>query len=152
MENDNSVQKLVQILETLVLDLDEKKKYLETEKEDLESVSRLLAYTKDNIEMVGIYADQELIINNLEKIGCSKEDYKACCYLLKSEDSNVKGLPQYESSYNLITDIVEFFSGKGILDLPHPSDVWGVEGHVDGMETDDFQSWRGEMFQIGLDG
>ena len=109
MESDSSVQKLVQILEPLVLDLEEKKKYLENQKEDLESVSRLLAYTKDNIEMVGIYADQELITGNLDKIGCSKEDYKACCYLLKSDDAKVKSLPQYESSYNTISDIIEFF-------------------------------------------
>jgi len=109
MKSDSSVQSLVQILESLILDLDEKKRYLEEEKEDLEKVSRLLAYTKDNIETVGIYADQELITSNLEKIGCSKEEYKACCYLLKSEDANVKNLPQYENSYNLISDIIEFF-------------------------------------------
>ena len=109
MDSDNSVQILVRILEPLISDLDEQKKCLEERKEELESVSRLLAYTKDNLEMVGIYADQDLIINNLGKIYCSKDDYKASCYLLKSDDSNVKCLPQYEKARNLISDIIEFF-------------------------------------------
>ena len=109
MVSDNSVQKLVHTLESLVLDLDDNKKTLEERKNELESVSRLLAYTKDNLEMVGIYADQELITGVLDEIGCDKEEYKASCYLLKSEDERVKSLPQYEKAHNLISDIIEFF-------------------------------------------
>ena len=109
MESDNSIKKLVTILEPLVWDLDDQKKYLSKVKDDLEDVSRLLAYTKDDLEMVGVYADQDIILNNLDKIKYSKDDYKASCYLLKSDDESVKNLPQYENARNLITDIVEFF-------------------------------------------
>ncbi len=109
MKSDNGVQKLVRILEPLIIDLDEKKKYLEERKDELESVSRLLAYTKDNLEMVGVYADQEIITSNLQNIGCDMEEYKASCYLLKSEDDRVKSLPQYEKAHDLISDIIEYF-------------------------------------------
>jgi len=109
MDIDNSVKKFVQILESLVLDLDEQKKILDDYKRELESVSRFLAYTKDNLEMVGIYADQDLVIDAVEKIGYSKEEYKASCYLTKSEDESVKALPQYAKAYELISDIIEFF-------------------------------------------
>lgn len=109
MESDNSVKKFLTILEPLVWDLEDQKKYLSKIKDELESVSRLLAYTKDDVDMVGIYADQELIINNLGKINCSKDEYKASCYLLKSEDENVKKLPQYASAKDLINNIIDFF-------------------------------------------
>ena len=109
MESDNSIRKLLTILEPLVWDLDDQKKYLSKIKEELENVSRLLAYTKDNIEMIGVYADQDLIINNLGKIYCSKDEYKASCYLLKSEDDSVKNLPQYAKAKELFNDIIEFF-------------------------------------------
>ena len=69
----------------------------------------MLAYTKDKIDMVGVYADQDLIINCLEKINSNKDDYDASCYLLKSDDSSVKQLPQYEKAYSLINDIIEYF-------------------------------------------
>ena len=109
MNSDISIKKLVTILEPLVWDLDDQKKYLLKIKDDLEDVSRMLAYTKDDIEMVGVYADQSIILDNLDKINCSKEDYKASCYLLKSDDPSVKILPQYEDARNLIVDIIEFF-------------------------------------------
>lgn len=109
MLSDNSIKKLVNILEPRVWDLDDQKKYLEKEKDELESVSRFIAYTKDNTEMVSIYADQELITSNLDKIYCSIDEYKASCYLLKSEDETIKKLPQYTKAKDLINDIVEYF-------------------------------------------
>ena len=109
MEYDDSVRKLVMMLEPLIEDLDEQKRLLAERKEELESVSRLIAYTKDSIEMVGIYADQDLILNMLDRVMVSVDDYKASCYLLKSESENVKALPQYERAYNLISDIVQYF-------------------------------------------
>ena len=105
----DGIRKLVTILEPLIEDLEYQKNLLSERKDELESVSRLVAYTKDNIEMVGIYADQDLIINNLYKMGCNVEDYKASCYLLKSEDDAVKSLPQYIKAHELINDIVEYF-------------------------------------------
>lgn len=105
----NSVNLLVGVLEPLIADLDEKKKLLAEKKVMLENVSRLLAYTKDSIDMLGFYSDQELIINNLEKINSDKDEYKASCYLLKSENSSIKNLPQYKKAYNLVSDIIEYF-------------------------------------------
>ncbi len=106
---DNSVRKLTMMLEPLVSDLDDQKRLLEERKEELENVSRLVAYTKDNVDMVSVYADQDLIMDNLFKIYCDKDEYKASCYLLQSEDENVKCLPQYEKAHDLVCDIVEFF-------------------------------------------
>lgn len=109
MEKDDSIKKLVTVLEPLVEDLEEKKENLIERKKELDNVSRLIAYTKDNIETVGVYADQDIIINNLDKLQISKEDYKASCYLLKNESDSVKALPQYQKSFNLISDIIEYF-------------------------------------------
>ena len=106
---DNSVRKLIDLLEPLILDLESEKKNLETSKEVLENVSRFLAYTKDNLDMVGIYADQDLIIDNLYRVNSNKDDYRASCYLLNTENESIKKLPQYEEAYNLISDIIECF-------------------------------------------
>ena len=106
---DNSIIKLVGLLEPLIDDLDEQKRYLAERKKELENVSRMLAYTKDNFDMVGIYADQDLILNNLYKINSTKEEYRASCYLLNSENADVRKLPQYEEAYNLISNIIECF-------------------------------------------
>ena len=105
----NSVNLLVGVLEPLIADLDEKKNILSEKKDILENVSRLLAYTKDNVDMLGTYDDQDLIINNLDKLNTDKDEYKASCYLLKSENDNIKNLPQYKKAYNLICDIIEYF-------------------------------------------
>ena len=109
MGNSDSIRNLVLVLEPLVLDLEENKKILSDNKQELENVSRLIAYTKDNIEMVGIYADQDIITNNLDNLKISVDDYKAACYLLKTENDKVKDLPQYKEAYNLISDIMEYF-------------------------------------------
>lgn len=106
---DNSVKKLTMMLEPLVFDLDDQKAYLEERKKELENVSRFLAYTKDNVDMVGIYADQDLVLSCLPNIYCDKDEYKASCYLLKSEDENIRSLPQFAKARNLVSDIVEYF-------------------------------------------
>lgn len=105
----NSVNLLVGVLEPLISDLDEKKKLLKEKKELLENVSKLLEYTKNNVDMLGSYDDQNIIIDNLEKINTDKDEYQASCYLLKSENNNIRSLPQYKKAYNLICDIVEYF-------------------------------------------
>ena len=105
----DSVNRLAEKLEPLIRDLDDDKEFLSNQKEELENVSRLLAYTKDNIDMVGVYADQELIVSNLSKINTDKDEYKASCYLLKSENENIKSLPQYKKAHDLISDIIEYF-------------------------------------------
>ena len=109
MDNSVSVKNLVTILEPLVEDLDENEKMLSDKKKEFESVSRLIAYTKDNVEMVGIYADQDIIINSLDKINYSVDDYKASCYLLGSQNESVKSLPQYQEAYDSISCIIEYF-------------------------------------------
>lgn len=106
---DNSVKKLVDLLEPLIVDLDEEKHSLDEQKKELENVSRVLAYTRDNLNMVGIYAEQDLILDSLPRISSNRDEYKASCYLLSSEDENVKKLPQYKKAKDLISDIVEYF-------------------------------------------
>ena len=109
VENSVGIKNLVTILEPLVEDLDEKKQMLSDKKNEFENVSRLIAYTKDNIEMVGVYADQDIITNSLEKLGYSVDEYKASCYLLKGDNEYVKSLPQYKEAYESISSIIEYF-------------------------------------------
>ncbi len=108
MGND-SVKNLVTILKPLIEDLEEKKEILSSKKAEQEKVSRLLAYVKDNVEMVGIYADQDIITESLDKLKISVEDYKASCYLLKTDNESVKLLPQYEKACDLIYSIIDYF-------------------------------------------
>lgn len=109
VEKDDSVKKIILILEPLISDLEEQKKKLSERREELERVSRFIAYTKDNLETVGVYAEQDLIIDSLGFLNIDKDDYKACCYLLKGENENIKKLPQYMRAYNLVSDIIEYF-------------------------------------------
>lgn len=104
-----SVEKMVSKLEVLVADLDEKRNELNSKKTYYERVSRFLAYTRDDVNLVGIYADQELILDNLNIINSNKEHYRASCYLLKSSDENVKSLPQYKAANLFIVRIIGFF-------------------------------------------
>ena len=103
------VKKLTGSLEPLISDLDEKLIELKTKKEKLESISRFLAYVDGDVNLVGVYADQDLIIDNLEKINSNKEEYKASCYLLSSEDANVKSLPQYKDASLYILGLINHF-------------------------------------------
>ncbi len=105
----NSVNLLVGVLEPLISDLDEKKNILKEKKDLLDNVSKLLDYTKNNVDLLGSYEDQGLVLDNLSQINTDKDEYQACCYLLKSENSSIKNLPQYKKAYSLICDIIEYF-------------------------------------------
>ena len=103
------VKKLTTNLEPLIVDLDERHTELNEKKELCERVSRFLAYTADDVNQVGIYADQELILENLDKINSNKDEYKASCYLLKSGDDSVKSLPQYKEANDYILSLINYF-------------------------------------------
>ena len=103
------VKKLTSELEPLITDLEEKHEELRTKKEYCERVSRFLAYTNGDVNLVGIYADQELIFSNLDRVNSTKEAYKASCYLLKSSDDNVKNLPQYKEANDYILGLINYF-------------------------------------------
>ena len=103
------VKGLTSRLEPLIIDLDDRLNELNLDRQELESVSRLLAYVNGDVNLVGIYADQNLILENLDKVGSNKEEYKACCYLLRSEDENVKSLPQYEQANLYVLNLINYF-------------------------------------------
>jgi hypothetical protein len=103
------IKKITVQLEPLIADLPENKRILDLKKDMLENVSRFLAYVNGDVHLVGIYADQELISDSFEALNSNKEEYKASCYLLKSEDSNVKNLPQYKNAYDYIMRIINYF-------------------------------------------
>ena len=103
------VKKLTDELEPLIADLDEKREELNSKKEYCERVSRFLAYTNGDVNLVGIYADQELIFNNLEKVKSTKDTYKASCYLLKSSEDSIKNLPQYKEANDYILGLINYF-------------------------------------------
>lgn len=103
------VRKFVNELEPLIADLDDKLMELRTKKEKHEDVSRLLAYVNGDVNLVGVYADQELILDNLDKINSNKDEYKASCYLLRGEDASVKSLPQYKNAVDYILKLIDYF-------------------------------------------
>ena len=103
------VKMLTTSLEPLIVDLDERLEELKDKKEKMESVSRFLAYTNGDVNLVGVYADQNLILENLENINSNKEEYKASCYLLRSNDENVKALPQYQAANMYIVGLINYF-------------------------------------------
>jgi len=110
------VKKLTNDLEPLIYDLDDKLMELELKKERLESVSRFLAYVDGDVNMVGIYADQDLILDSLDKINSNKDEYRASCYLLRSEDESIKTLPQYRDANLYILGLINYFKmSKGEL-------------------------------------
>lgn len=110
------VKRLTDSLEPLIVDLDDKSMELRLKKEKLESVSRFLAYVNGDVNLVGVYADQDLILEHLDKIDSNKEEYKASCYLLRSEDESVKMLPQYREANLYVLGLINYFKmNKGEL-------------------------------------
>ena len=103
------VKRLTIELEPLIADLPEKSRTLELKKEELENVSRFLAYVNGEVHLVGIYANQEIIFNSFDALHTNKEEYKASCYLLESEDNNVRNLPQYKKACDYIMNIIDYF-------------------------------------------
>lgn len=108
------VKKLVESLEPLILDLDDKLIELRMEKEKFENVSRFLAYVNNDVNLIGIYANQNLIQENLDNIGSTKEEYKACCYLLQNEDEGIKSLPQYKDAEQFMLKLINYFKTSKI--------------------------------------
>ena len=80
VDKNDCVRKLTALLEPLIETLEDNKKILSERKNELEKVSRLIAYTKDNVGMVGIYADQDLIISYLNRLNYNKDDYIEVLY------------------------------------------------------------------------
>lgn len=103
------VKKLTASLEPLIADLDEKLTILNDKKNKYTSITNFINYVHDDVNLVGIYADQNLILENLSNINSSEKEYNASCYLLKSEDASVKALPQYEMSYSYINNLIDYF-------------------------------------------
>lgn len=103
------VSKLLDKLEPLVADLDEKTNELQSKKQKFENVSRLLAYVNGDVNLMGIYADQDLILDSLDKMNSTVDEYKASCYLLQSNDENVKQLPQYREANLFILSLINYF-------------------------------------------
>lgn len=107
-----NIERLRKNLEPLIVDLDEKVEELKVKKEKLENVSRFLAYVNGDVNMVGVYADQNLVLDSLESLGSTKEEYKASCYLLRSDDASVKSLPQYQEANSYINKLIDYFKAN----------------------------------------
>ena len=123
---DDYVKRLVKALEELISNLDEKLQELDQKKELFEKVSRFVAYIDGDVHLVGRYPDQELVDDYLEKMNYQQEDYKACCYLLKNDNDNVKNLPQYNMAVGYVMDIIEFYK-KLKVDLIENIQILGEE-------------------------
>ena len=112
------VKRITIELEPLIADFPEKKRILESKKEELENTSRFLAYVNGDVHLVGIYANQDVIADSFDKVNMTKEEYKANCYLLESDDENVKILPQYKNAYEEIVRIIDYFKEqKSMLNI-----------------------------------
>ena len=103
------VSKLVGLLEPTISDLDTKKEELTTKSKTLDEVNEMLDMVKDDVTKVSKYKNQELIISNLDDIKSTEKEYKACTYLLDSEEKEIKFLPQYLEASNYIERLINYF-------------------------------------------
>ena len=106
------VNKLVGLLEPTILDLNDKLNELSNKSEYLKEVSEMLEKVDGDVKKVGSYENQDLILNNLNNINTNETEYKACCYLLNSNDEGVRSLPQYIESSNYIERLINFFKKR----------------------------------------
>ena len=100
------VKKLIDLLEPTIVDLDDKINLLSQQRKNLDELTLLLEKVGDNVIKIGQYENQDLILNNLSLINSNENEYKACCYLLSSEDEKVRSLPQYMESFNYIARFI----------------------------------------------
>ncbi len=100
---------LINLLKPTVCDLDDMLNLLELEKSNLDNVTKLLKWVNDDVSKMGSYEDQNLIITNLKNVNSNETEYKACCYLVNSDDKNICLLPQYLESSNYIERLINYF-------------------------------------------
>ena len=103
------VERLISLLEPTIVDLDSKLDELSNNKNLLEKINAFLNFVDTDIKKIGLYENQQLIINDLTNLGSNENEYKASCYLLNSENDNVKNLPQYHKAYEFIEKIINYF-------------------------------------------
>lgn len=107
-----SVGKLIELLKPTIIDLDDKLRELSTNKDILEEIGEMLKEVGNDPRKIGDYKNQDLIIDNLKCINTNEKEYKACCYLLSSNDKNIQLLPQYIESSNYIERLINYFRKK----------------------------------------
>ena len=131
---DNSVRRLLEQLEPMIFDLDTEKRALEGRKKELENVSRLLAYTKDNLDMVGIYADQDLIVNNLTKVNSNKEEYRGVRLR--------RAVPRLSDRFDRLARLVRCRKGTLRHSLPRPALHVGAVRKSPSSRCGAYERWR----------
>lgn len=117
------VRRLLVSLEPLIADLPELERILNMRKEECENISRLLAYVNGDVHLLGIYADQNLVLSALEPLESNKNEYSASCYLIDSDDVNVTKLPQYKKAYEYLMSIIDYFKNRKSSLLTSISDL-----------------------------
>ncbi len=103
------INNLISLLEPTVVDLGDKNKELQDKKKLLSEIDEMLMFVDDDIKKVASFKNQQLIVDNLSGIDSNITEYKACCYLLNSDDKNVQLLPQYIESSNYIANLLDYF-------------------------------------------
>lgn len=103
------VNKLISLLKPTIKDLDEVKKDLSCKTKTLNDVIDMLDKINNDVTKVPKYANQELILSNLNNINTTEREYNACCYLLNSEKKDIKSLPQYIEASNYIERLINYF-------------------------------------------
>lgn len=106
------VNKLIDLLEPTINDLDDNLKELSEKQNSLNEINKMLDEVGDDVGKVGTYENQDLILNHLSNLNTNEKEYRACCYLLNSKDKNVCMLPQYIESSNYISRLINYFKKK----------------------------------------
>ncbi len=106
------VKKLLDNLEPTIIDLDDFLKNLDINRGKLKDCSDFLDFVHDDIKMVGSYADQNLVLESLEKLGSTDAKYRANCYLLNGNSESVQLLPQYQEAVEYLETIIGYFKNE----------------------------------------
>ena len=108
----DSIKRMLEMLEPQIYDLKEKEEELLEKKELFDKVSRFVAYTNGDVHLVGSYSDQDFIFESLKDIDINVDEYKASCYLIRSDEKNIQQLPQYSDSVQHLMNLISHFRNK----------------------------------------
>ena len=100
--------RLIEKLSLSITDLEEKKDELEKQHDILDKYNEISDYVGSEAKKLGTSPNQEVIIDELKNIDSNEKEYKAYCYLLESDDDNIKILPQYKNARSYLETLINY--------------------------------------------
>ena len=112
---DNSLAKLLDNIEPKILNIEENRVELKALKNVQRTMEELIENANDSYHEILNFYDQDFVkraimINNSN---CEEmiQKYDSSKYLLKTEDSNLKELPQYQEALIFVEDLYKYLYG-----------------------------------------